>query len=415
MKRRQLLVGGAVTVSGAATGGLLGGLLSSAARAQSGTGTFKIGALCPVTGAGSPYGPGMQKTIIAVAEAINAAGGVNGRRLEVFAEDTQTKPEAAVLAAKKLVDVNKCEAIMGTWSSSETMAVLTSVTEPAGVLHFSVTGAREFTSEDKKDLAWRFTPSSYAYGVAYAKIARDLGYKRPATMGFNNPSGLAQVAGFSDAWKKAGGEIAGAVVYEPNRPTYRSELQVVLANKPDVIIVAGYVPDTTIIMREWYQSGVPTKFILPAWGAGDKFAETLGKDVVEGVITVGAGTPENSPSAKACDELYRKLTGQAVSSNFYATMCFDMVNVLALSMLVAGPNANPKSIASSIRTVTNPPGEVVYSFTTGRDALKRGKIKYSGAYSDLRFDDSGDDSAALFTWNAYQGGKSALVKVISLS
>lgn len=413
MKRRQFVVGGAVALSSATTGIALTGLYSRAAHAQAAP--FRIGALCPVTGAGSPYGPGMQKIIIAMAESINAQGGVNGRKFEVFAEDTQTKPEAAVLAAKKLVEVNKCEAILGTWSSSETMAVLTSVTDPANVLHFTVTGAREFSTEDKKDLAWRFTPSSYAYGVAYAKIAKDLGYKRPATMGFNNPSGLAQVAGFTDAWKKGGGEVAGAVVYEPNRPTYRSELQVVLANKPDVIIVAGYVPDTTIIMREWYQSGAPAKFILPAWGAGDKFAETLGKEVVEGVIIVGAGTPENSPSAKACDDLYRKLTGQPVSANFYSTMCFDMVNVLGLAMLVAGANANPKSIAASIRTVTNPPGEVVYSFAQGRDALKRGKIKYSGAYSNLNFDENGDDSAALFTWKAYKDGQSVLVKEISLA
>lgn len=414
MKRRDFLVSGVVTLSGASSAGIaLSSFYSKSAFAQQAP--FRIGALCPVTGAGSPYGPGMQKTIIAVAEGINAAGGVNGRRFEIFAEDTQTKPEAAVLAAKKLVDVNKCQAILGTWSSSETMAVLTSVTEPAGVLHLTVTGAREFSTEDTKDMGWRFTPSSYAYGAAYAKIANELGYKRPATMGFNNPSGLAQVAGFTDAWKKAGGEIAGSVVYEPSRPTYRSELQVVLAKNPDVIIVAGYVPDSTIIMREWYQSGVSVKFILPAWGAGDKFAETLGKDVVEGVITVGAGTPENSPSAKACDELYRKLTGQAVSSNFYATMCYDMVNVLALAMLAAGQNANPSSIAASIRTVANPPGQVVYGFAEGRDALKRGKIKYSGAYSDLNFDRNGDDTAALFTWNTYREGKSALVKTISLS
>ena len=143
--------------------------------------------------------------------------------------------------------------------------------------------------------------------------------------------------------------------------------------------------------------------------------ESLGSEVVEGIVTIGAGTPENSPSAKACDELYRKIMGTPVSSNFYATMCFDMVNVLALAMQVAGNDATPKSIAASIRTVVNPPGKVVFSYAEGRDALKGGKIKYSGAYSDLKFDESGDDSAALFTWNAYVKGKSSLVKVISLT
>jgi len=415
MKRRSFLLGSALTAGRlAAAGAPAAALYASRALAQDST--FRIGALCPVTGAGSPYGPGMQKTIVAMAEVINAAGGVNGRQLQVFTEDTQTKPEAAVLAAKKLVEVNKVQAILGTWSSSETMAVLTSVTDPANILHFTVTGAREFSTDDKKDLGWRFTPSSYTYGLAYAQIAAAMGTKRVATMGFNNPSGLAQVAGFTDGWKKAGNSVVGNITYEGNRPSYRSELQTVLANKPDVIVVAGYVPDTTIILREWYQSGVPAKFILPSWGAGDKLVESLGANVVEGVITVGAGTPENSPSAKASDELYRKIMGAPVSSNFYSTMCFDMVNVLALAMQAAGANPTPASIAANIRKVVNPPGQVVFSFAEGRDALKRGaKIKYSGAYSDLNFDENGDDTAALFTWNTYKSGKSELIKNVSLA
>ncbi|MFM7570979.1 MAG: ABC transporter substrate-binding protein, partial [Betaproteobacteria bacterium] len=63
------------------------------AMAQSAAPSFRIGALNPITGAGSPYGPGMQRAILMAAEEVNAAGGAGGRRLEVFAEDTQTKPD----------------------------------------------------------------------------------------------------------------------------------------------------------------------------------------------------------------------------------------------------------------------------------------------------------------------------------
>ena len=67
---------------------------------------FRIGALNPVTGAGSPYGPGMQKAILMAVDEINAAGGAGGRKLEAFAEDTQTRPEAAVLADRKSTRLN---------------------------------------------------------------------------------------------------------------------------------------------------------------------------------------------------------------------------------------------------------------------------------------------------------------------
>lgn len=113
--RRELLKAGAGLAAATA--------LPRFAFAQAG-GTFRIGSLCPVTGAGSPYGSGMAKAIeIGVAE-VNALGGAGGRKLELFSEDTQTKPDAAVLAAKKLIEVNKAQAICGTWSSGVTLAVM---------------------------------------------------------------------------------------------------------------------------------------------------------------------------------------------------------------------------------------------------------------------------------------------------
>ena len=78
--------------------------LPLAAFGQAGS-VFRVGALNPITGAGSPYGPGMQRAILMAVEEVNAAGGAGGRKIEAVSEDTQTKPEAAVLAAKKLIDV----------------------------------------------------------------------------------------------------------------------------------------------------------------------------------------------------------------------------------------------------------------------------------------------------------------------
>src|SRR5438876_8621805 len=66
-----------------------------------------IGTLCPLTGAGGSYGPDMQRSVVAVVERINKAGGINGRPIQLFHEDDQTNAEAGVRAARKLIDVNK--------------------------------------------------------------------------------------------------------------------------------------------------------------------------------------------------------------------------------------------------------------------------------------------------------------------
>ena len=91
------------------------------ARAQ-GT-ALNLGVLTPLTGAGSFDGPRMLKAMQAVANDINGAGGLLGRKVELVVEDDETNPEAAVRAAHKLVDVDKVPVIMGTWASAVTTAV----------------------------------------------------------------------------------------------------------------------------------------------------------------------------------------------------------------------------------------------------------------------------------------------------
>lgn len=364
-------------------------MLPSLSFAQAG-GTFRVGSLTPITGAGSPYGPGMQQAIRIAVDEVNAAGGAGGLRLELFTEDTQTKPEAAVLAAKKLIEVNKVQAVLGTWSSGVSLAVIP-LTDAAGIIEMNVSGAPAISTIDTKDLVWRFQATNDRFGAAFSEICAKRGFKRPATMAFNNASGLGNTEGFTRAWKKRSGEVVANVVYEPNRPSYRSELQKVLAAKPDVIVMGSYLPDTTIILREWYQSGDDVKFVIPGWAANPQLVQALGAEVCEGIISVDTVSNENSPAYKAFDAAYNKATGKPASSNIYAAMAYDMVISMALAMEAAGPGATVSQINSKIRDVSNPPGDTVYSFAEGKAKLaKKEKVNFDGASSKLDFDQYGD-------------------------
>jgi branched-chain amino acid transport system substrate-binding protein len=354
------------------------------------SGTFRIGTLCPITGAGSPFGSGMQKSIEALVAEVNAAGGAGGRKLELFSEDGQTKPDAAVLAAKKLIEVNKVQAILGTWSSGVTLAVMP-LTDAAGIIQMNCSGAPSISTLDTKDLVWRFQATNDRFGQAFAVIAEKRGYKRPATMAFNNASGIGNADGFKKAWEKKGGKVVAGVVYEPNRPSYRTELQQVLAQKPDVIVTGSYLPDSTIILREWYQSGQPTQWIMPGWAANPDLVKAVGNEVVEGLISVDSVSNENARSYKAYSDAYQKAAGKEGSTNVYAAMTWDMVMCLALAMEAAGRGATVAQINAKIRDVANPEGTKVFTFAEGKKLLgEKKKINYEGASSRLDFDQYGD-------------------------
>ncbi|MCZ8182175.1 MAG: ABC transporter substrate-binding protein [Beijerinckiaceae bacterium] len=353
--------------------------------------TFRIGALNPITGAGSPYGTGMQKMIVAAVEMVNAAGGAGGRRLEVFAEDTQTTPQAAVLAAKKLIEVNKVQAVLGTWSSGVSLAVIPLIND-ANIFLMNTSGAPALSvpPANAKGLSYRFQATNDRFGRAFAELCQKEGFKRPATMAFNNASGIGNTEGFKKAWEAKGGKVVEAVVYEPNQPSYRAELQKVLAAKPDVIVTGSYLADTTIILREWFQTGETTKWVIPAWAANPQLVKAVGNEVAEGIFAVDSISNEGSEAFKAYDAAHQKAMGKPGLDNVYAAMTWDMVVTLALAMEAAGPGATIAAINAKIREVANPAGTKVSTFAEGKEALKKGKINYEGASSVLDFDQFGD-------------------------
>lgn len=378
------------TLLGAGAAGLALTAMPVAANAQAAP--FRIGALNPVTGVGSPYGSGMQKMIIAAAEEINAAGGAGGRRIEVFSEDTQTSPQAAVLAAKKLIEVNNVRAIVGTWSSGVSLAVVP-LTNDAGIMLLNTSGAPALSvpPANAKGLSYRFQATNDRFGRAFAEIATREGFKRAATMAFNNASGIGNTEGFKKAWEAKGNRVVAEVVYEPNQPSYRAELQRVLAARPDVIVTGSYLADTTIILREWFQTGENTRWIIPGWAANPQLIQALGAEVTEGIISVDSVSNENAASFAHYDAVHRRVMNQPGLSNVYAAMTWDMMISLGLAMEAAGPNADVAAINAKMREVANPPGEEVFTFAAGKAALAAGRaINYQGASSVLDFDQYGD-------------------------
>jgi branched-chain amino acid transport system substrate-binding protein len=393
--------------------GLGAGLTLSALPASSwgqDSGPIRVGALNPVTGSGSPYGTGMQKMISAAADTVNAAGGVLGRQIQIFAEDDQTNPQAGVLAAKKLIDVNRVQAILGTWSSSVTLAILP-LCKAANIPILHTSGAPQLSDLSLTGgWAYRFHTPNGRTGRCYAEMCKKEGFKRVATMAFNNASGLGLTEGFATAWKDMGNDLVEKVVYEPNQPSYRSELMKVLAARPDAIVTGSYFADSTIFIREWFQTGQKTRWVIPGHAATPEFIKAVGPAVAEGILTADLVVDKASAAYPAYDEAYTKLIGQPGESNIYAAMTWDMMIVLALA-LEAAESADMTEVNKAIRTVGNEPGTKVSSFAEGKEKLGQGKIDYDGASSILAFDANGDVTPS---FGVYQIEKGALARKYTL-
>src|SRR3954447_371552 len=158
--------------------------LPLAARAEEGP--IVLGSLTPLTGAGGSYGPSMRDVIAAVVKQANDAGGVLGRQVRLVSEDDQTNPDAGVRAARKLIDVDKVSAIIGTWASSVTTAVAPLCWESKTFLA-TVSGADSITLLPHQGYLIRTQPNTVLQSVAFVRLAKQIGAKRPYFLSIQAP------------------------------------------------------------------------------------------------------------------------------------------------------------------------------------------------------------------------------------
>ena len=99
-------------------------------------GPFRIGVMESLTGPGETYGTVAVRAKQMAADEINAAGGIDGRMLELIVEDSKCGAQDAISAYKKLTSVDGMKIILGT-SCSGAMLGVAPLAEADGVVLFS--------------------------------------------------------------------------------------------------------------------------------------------------------------------------------------------------------------------------------------------------------------------------------------
>jgi branched-chain amino acid transport system substrate-binding protein len=387
----------------AVAGGIAALASPSVLRAQ--TDPIKIATLTPLTGAGGTYGPVMAKTAAAVVEEVNAAGGVLGRRVVLVSEDDQTSPEPGVRAARKLIDVDKVSAILGTWASSVTTAVAPLCWESKTFL-CTVSGADSITQLPHQGYLIRTQPNTVLQITRTGDFLVSLGAKKIFTLVPQTPFAQSSIEIMGGVAKKAGG-THGSLIYDDKKTTYRTEVDQALRFAPDAILCAGYTPDTVVLLKDLYRAGYKGKIIGQAYAINQKLVDLIGQnEVVEGVYTYAPSVSEGS----AALERVKKMSGLA-SPDPYTSQVYDHTNMVLMAMAIA-KEATGTAIKDNIRKVTQGGGKTVDNAVDGLKAIASGeKVDYTGASGPCDFDDKGDILDCKFRYEQIKGGKSVLMKI----
>jgi len=386
---------------------LAGGVaaLASPAVVRAQADPIKLATLTPLTGAGGSYGPSMAKAAAAVIEEVNKAGGVLGRRVVLVSEDDQTSPEAGVRAARKLIDVDKVAAIMGTWASSVTTAVAPLCWGSKTFL-CTVSGADSITLLPHQGYLIRTQPNSTLQVTRVGQFILSLGAKKAFTMIPQTPFTQTTIDLLNGVLPK-GGATHQSLIYDDKKNTYRTEVDQALRTSPDVILANGYTPDSVVLLKDLYRAGFKGKIVGFAYSINQKLVDQIGQnEVVEGVYTFA---PSPSEGSGAWDRV-KAATGLA-NPDPYTCQVYDHTNMVLMSMAIA-KDATGTAIKDNIRKVTQGGGKAVDNAVDGLKAIAAGeKVDYSGASGPCDFDDRGDILDCKFRYEQIKAGKFTLVKI----
>jgi branched-chain amino acid transport system substrate-binding protein len=176
MRRPRILMTLGVLVVAAAT-----------ARSASGQNVVKLAIVAEITGGGAPSGNMWRDGVILAVEELNKKGGVQGRRIESFAMDTQTDPPTSVAVIRRAIN-DRPFAILGTVYSSSTVANM-EIAREAGIPQIS--GSESVLVVQKGNPNIFLT--SFSQQVGFAKLVKwlvdDLKGNKIALIYVNNAFG----------------------------------------------------------------------------------------------------------------------------------------------------------------------------------------------------------------------------------
>jgi branched-chain amino acid transport system substrate-binding protein len=394
--RRAALLGAAGAITSFAIGG----------RAYAQAAPVVFGALPPLTGAGGPYGPAMLRAIQGVVEEANAAGGIRGRPIRVVAEDDQTNPDAGVRGARKLIDVDRVSAIMGTWASAVTTAVAPLCWENRIPL-FTVSGADSITLLPHQGFIFRTQPNSRLQIATGADFLIRQGARRIFHLAAQSPFAQSSQDVLVEKFRAVpGGAVAGYVVYERDKTAFRSEIDQVMRARVDTVFLNGYLPDVTILLRELFRAGFEGRRFTPAYAMNQTTFQTLPNEVTNGVMTWQPSPDVNSGAFRRLQTRFGN-----VEVDPYSAQTHDHATLAILAAAQAG-DASGVAIRDNVRRIASGTGEVVDNVTDGLRLINAGRpVNFDGASGPVDFDERGDIRGTKFRYERAENGRFVVMEI----
>jgi len=304
-----LVVAGGLALAGCSSGAANEGKSDA-------NGPIRIAVVTPQSGPYAAYGEEQRKGITFAADQANAAGGVDGHRVELVFADNLGTPDGAIAASQRLVQEKNARFIIGMVSTPE-MAAVTPKLEAWDALMIGTQGqGDDLTGAACTSRFFRVTANDTAGVNTIASVIDGLGVSHWDSIAADYSFGQASTAGVQDA-VKAKGDSMGKALFSPLGTTDFGTYLSQLSGKGGLVVsLAG--SDAINFIKQGLSFGLLQKYdtVLVNTGLSSTTLAALNDDRLVGMLGTNSWVPTaGTPGTKELVAAYKKATGEQATEN----------------------------------------------------------------------------------------------------
>jgi branched-chain amino acid transport system substrate-binding protein len=337
----------------------VGGSIAAAAE------DIRIGFTPPVTGASAAEGSFQIKAIKLALKEINAAGGVNGKKIDLRTVDNQSTNPGALAALQKAVEQEKALVLVGSVKSTQILAMSDAI-KNYGVPTI-VGGTNVTLTRQGNPWLFRVRPDDSIAALAMVKyIKEDAKLTKVGILHDTDAFGAGGADLVEKYTKENGLTLVKREKFTTKDKDYTAQLLSLKNAGAQVMVVYAPNPeDAAVIMRQYRQLGSPYKY-LGSPSSQHKDAINLAREASEGLLAVADFVPGATEANRKYAEDYKKEYNEEYDG--LSIWTYDGLKILANAIKKVGED-RAKIRDAILATQGYKGGLGTFSFSSNGDGL----------------------------------------------
>ncbi|MDF2441845.1 MAG: branched-chain amino acid transport system substrate-binding protein [Subtercola sp.] len=223
-------------------------------------GTVYFGVSAAQTGQYAQYGQQFKEAFDLAVEEVNANGGIDGKKVALKYEDSQSDPKQSVAVAQKFVGDSDISLVFGDYSSAASIPASPIYTQ-GKLLQYGFNNSNPDFTAKGSDYQWSTSITTTASYVWTADYIKKQGINTVGLTYLNTADwGIPAYNAFKDEADKIGLKIVDAEAVLDTSDDYRPSLSKAVADSPDAFVHIGYGPDAAKIVTQLRAIGYDKTF-----------------------------------------------------------------------------------------------------------------------------------------------------------